>query len=538
MSRLTTQEKLQIILNDFKLFAKNFIRIIDNDGNSVPFILNPEQEEIIDTMQKYNVILKGRQIGGTSLSLAYMIYSACTKPDTNYVIISHHDKVSKKLFVKLKKMYKSLPHAKFPNLFPKEQLNNRDELYLSNGSRIEIATAKGDDMLRGGTYEFIHLSEMAFYPDDMQKEILTSAIPSLAKNETSMIWIESTANGVNTFCDLFKKSYKGGEVWKAYFFNWLAKGYEKQFKKAYDEAEAWYKSQNKGVRLSPKDLEHDEKILYEKYGASLRQLMWRRYQISLDSLEKFKQEYPTTPEEAFQGTQKSVFNLQMIQERIHNLINPIPYSECESDLPEVLKKYVNKSLFLFHLPKSKQRYWGGVDVASGGGGDTDNSTITIIDSDGEQVASFYANDIPVYKFAEICATLGRYYNNAFLAIERNSYGLPLIERVYNDHNYYNLMKQKTFDQKGRKKFQRGWNTNATNKSILISDFKEAFETGQILIHCRETLDQMAIYEEKEGKMGNKRGKGKHDDLVMSFALAVQARKVNKYYVDVVSKYVN
>ncbi|MEZ2737842.1 phage terminase large subunit family protein, partial [Aneurinibacillus aneurinilyticus] len=298
-----------------------------------------------------------------------------------------------------------------------------------------------------------------------------------------------------------------------------------------DEAEEWYKAQNKGVRLSPKDLEHDEKILYEKYGASLRQLMWRRYQISLDSLEKFKQEYPTTPEEAFAGTQVSVFNLSMIQERLLNLIPIISYNEL-SDLPEVLLPHIGKSLFIHQMPESKTRYFGGVDTASGSGGENDSSTISIIDPDGEQVASFHKNDIPVYRFAEVVAALGRYYNSAFLAIEKNSYGLPLIERVYNDYNYYNIMKQKTFDQKGRKKFTKGWNTNQTNKSILISDFKEAFETGQVLIHCRETLDQMAIYEENNGKLGNKKGKGKHDDLVMSFGLAIQARKVNKYYVDI------
>ncbi|MEZ2661292.1 terminase large subunit domain-containing protein, partial [Aneurinibacillus aneurinilyticus] len=439
--QLTTQEKLQVILGDFKLFTKNFIKIIDNDGNTVPFVLNPEQEEYIDTMQKFNIILKGRQIGFSTLSLAYMVYSACTKPDTNYVIITHHDKVSKKMFAKLKKMYKSLPHKKFPNLFPTELLNNRDELSLSNGSRIEVATARGDDMLRGSTYQFIHLSEMAFYPDDMQKEILTSAIPALAKNDTSMIWIESTANGYNYYQELFTKSYKGGEVWKAYFYNWLAKAYQKQFKKAHNEAEEWYKAQNKGVRLSPKDLEHDEKILYEKYGASLRQLMWRRYQISLDSLEKFKQEYPTTPEEAFAGTQVSVFNLSMIQERLLNLIPIISYNEL-SDLPEVLLPHIGKSLFIHQMPKSKTRYFGGVDTASGSGGENDSSTISIIDPDGEQVASFHKNDIPVYRFAEVVAALGRYYNSAFLAIEKNSYGLPLIERVYNDYNYYNIMKQK------------------------------------------------------------------------------------------------
>lgn len=35
---------LQKVVGDFRLFAKNFIKIIDNNGDSVPFILNAEQE--------------------------------------------------------------------------------------------------------------------------------------------------------------------------------------------------------------------------------------------------------------------------------------------------------------------------------------------------------------------------------------------------------------------------------------------------------------------------------------------------------------
>ena len=43
-------------MNDFKLFAKNFIKIVDNNGDTVPFILNPEQEQFINEMGKYNII--------------------------------------------------------------------------------------------------------------------------------------------------------------------------------------------------------------------------------------------------------------------------------------------------------------------------------------------------------------------------------------------------------------------------------------------------------------------------------------------------
>ena len=58
----------------------------------------------MDEMSKYNIILKGRQIGFTTLSLAYMLYSACTKPDTNYIIMTHHASVSKSLFIKMEKL--------------------------------------------------------------------------------------------------------------------------------------------------------------------------------------------------------------------------------------------------------------------------------------------------------------------------------------------------------------------------------------------------------------------------------------------------
>ena len=46
-----------------------------------------------------------------------------------------------------------------------------------------------------------------------------------------------------------------------------------------NEAETWFKLHNKGKRLSYDDLEHDERILRDKYKATFRQLMFRRYYI-------------------------------------------------------------------------------------------------------------------------------------------------------------------------------------------------------------------------------------------------------------------
>ncbi|MED0665313.1 DNA packaging protein [Bacillus badius] len=533
VKKKSNSKALQKVMDDFRLFAKNFIKIIDNNGESVPFILNPEQEQFTKEMTKYNVILKGRQIGFTTWSLAYMLYSATTKPDTSYLIMTHHNKVTQSLLKKIKKMYKSLPHDKYPELFPKLELNNRDGLYMSNGSNIMVSTAGGEDSISGNTFELIHFSEMAKYPNEAQEEIMATAIPALAKNPNSKIIVESTAMGYNFYQDLFMKAYRGKEsVWKAFFFSWLSEAYHKQFKHSFDESETWFKLHNKGARMSKKDLEHDEKILHEKYGATFRQLMFRRYYIETNSLEKFMREFPTTPHEAFAESNKAVFDTKKIIERLQNVIEPLPTNEIYDELPEILQPYINKNLFIYHMPKRGMRMYAGVDVASGSGGDNDNSTMSVYNAEGQQMASFYANDIPVYEFAKIVDSIGRFFNYAFICVERNGLGIPLLERLRKEMGYMNLLKQKIFNEKGKKKLQLGFQTTNTTKPILIEDMKENFELGMINIECVQTLEEMKIYQDNNGKLGNKRGTNLHDDLVIATAMAIQAMKQGKYYVDI------
>ncbi|WP_279401171.1 hypothetical protein [Piscibacillus salipiscarius] len=279
-------------------------------------------------------------------------------------------------------------------------------------------------------------------------------------------------------------------------------------------------------------LEHDEKVLKEEHKATYRQLMFRRHYIETNSIEKFKREFPTTPEEAFNTTNVGVFDTNKIVERMQHVIDPIETNEIYDELPDVLKPYINKSLYIYRLPKPSVRCYGGVDTASGTGGSNDNSTISIFNAEGQQMASFYANDVPVYKFAEVVNSLGRFFNYAYLCIERNSYGLPLIERVRKEYGYLNLLKQKTFDKKGHRKLQLGFQTTNVTKPIIINDFVEHFDLNMIVIECVETLEEMKIYQDNNGKLGNKRGEDRHDDLVISVAMSIQAMKHAKYYVEI------
>ena len=183
---------------------------------------------------------------------------------------------------------------------------------------------------------------------------------------------------------------------------------------------------------------------------------------------------------------------------------------------------------MFKNIKPNQRYYAGIDTASGSGGD--NSAISVFNSDGEQVAVFYDNKIPIYKFSDVVYDLGMMFNYAFLVVEKNSFGQSVIEKLRAERQYLNMYKMKTFDNRGKRKYTIGWITTSASKPRLVQDFKEQFEKNLILINDISTLDEMKIFIEADGKTSNKRGDGtNHDDLVIASALAIQGMKCGKCY---------
>jgi len=531
---LTPKEKIQLIFDSFELFSKNFLNITDNNNDVVPFNLNDAQKDIEKLAQtnRFIIVGKARQSGVSTYVLCKALWRALTNENENILIVSYKGDSAKALFDTLKRINDYVPRERYKGLFPTVKRENRGELLLSNGSRISSVTAGNKSIGRGSTYTYIHLSEFAFYAS--QETQLLSVEQSLAKGSESQLTIETTSNGTsNHFFTLYNKALKGDSKYVPVFIPFYHKLYKKQFAHDHDEAMAWHMANNKGKRLSKEDLEEDELLLFND-GANLKMLAWRRWKImDMQGIEQFYQEYPANPMQSFISTSTSVFDQNKVLGRISNTIPPLSRKEVAGlapELPEYLLSYVGKGLELFHLPEPNMRYYGGSDVASGSGGNNDSSTLVIFDADGQQVMSFYHNKVAVYLFAQILNDLGRFFNYAFLCVERNSYGLPVIERLRKEYDYLNLYKQKTFDERGKRKLQLGMITSAKTKAIYVSDFKESFEMGLINIECMNTLQEMQLFIENDGKMGNKRGAKNHDDSVIASCLAVTAMKENKYYV--------
>lgn len=528
-----SNSKIQIIFDSFPLFAKNFIHITDNDNNVVKFELNDAQLEINELMEhnRFVNVMKARQAGISVFTLGRALWRALTRENENILIVSYKGDSAKALFEKLKLMNDYIPREKYPNLFPSVKRDNRGELLFSNGSKISSVTAGNKDVGRGSTYTYIHLSEFAFYSN--QEKQLLSVEQSLAKGSESQLTIESTSNGTgNHHYKLSMQALKNKSKYAAYFVPFYHKLYAKQFAHDYLEAKEWYKARNNGKILTRNDLDEEEMALH-KEGATLGCLMWRRWKmLDMESESDFYQEYPANPIQSFLTSGNAVFDQAKVLNRLSYANEPINKNEVAKVIPKELSKWNSKGLSIFKFPERSKRFYFGIDTASGSGGNNDSSTIVGFNDEGEQVLSFESNKIAVYEFAELIDVLGRFYNYAFLVVERNSYGLPVIERLRKERGYVNMFKQKTFDERGQKKLQLGFITSEKTKAIMISDFKEQFEKGLINIHSKTLLQQMQMFVDNNGKLGNKRGNTdkNHDDLVITAALSVQGSKANKWYV--------
>lgn len=518
---MTKEEKFIVCWNNPYLFSKNFLKIANKKGEVVPFIWNKPQKDFIDNLDSYNIILKSRQMGLSVCVCSLAIYYAITEPNCVCLMLSHNDESTRAIFNKLKAIYNSLPNP----LKPKLLRNNRSELQLANGSIISCSTMGRTDKGRGNTAKLIHISEFAF----VNSEVATKQLLSLeqALRPDGHLIIESTANGLNFFHNHYQKSKKKENAYKSFFYNYIDGSC--MFLDEYKKYKKIWKNIN-GHSFSEEDLTEEERQLMNDYeGMTLDILCWRRLKIQNSSVDQFNQEYPLTDEMAFITSGDNVFD----NERITQVLRALQLKKDKylnkkelSDLPIELSKFYGKSFFMYEKPIPGMKYYIGVDSSEGIG--KDYSTCVVMDKDGKEVAMFKNNKIKPYAFAEFINELGRYYNKAYLVVEKASGGHSVIERLRYEYKYMNMAKYKSYDQFNRVQWQIGFDTNSKTKGLIINDLREMFEKGQILINSADTVEEMKVFEIKEnGSMGAM--SGYHDDLVMATALAIVGVKSGKYY---------
>lgn len=183
----------------------------------------------------------------------------------------------------------------------------------------------------------------------------------------------------------------------------------------------------------------------------------------------------------------------------------------------------NLVIFTKDLKKANGCYVIGADVAEGLE-EGDYSCAQVLDRRTcEQVAIWHGHCSPE-EFASILYNMGKFYNNAFIAPERNFHGYGVVNSL-REKKYLRLYYDKDRAAEvihnsptGKKTY--GWETNARTKPIMIQTLSSFIRDKHIRLNDMHTVDELISYVyNKDGQTGAMGGC--FDDRVIALAIALQ-----------------
>jgi hypothetical protein len=183
-------DRLAPKLRDQRWRIDNLYFIKNEKGERVRFRPNLVQRDFLDNMHDFNVILKSRQLGFSTLIMIYMLDHCLFNRNHACGVIAQGLNEAQDLFQnKIRFAYDNMPQQ-IKDMVPALQDSAR-KMTFQNGSSITVGTS-----LRGGTNQVLHVSEYgkiaARYPEKA-KEIKTGAFNTVHAGQK--IFIESTAEG-------------------------------------------------------------------------------------------------------------------------------------------------------------------------------------------------------------------------------------------------------------------------------------------------------------------------------------------------------
>jgi hypothetical protein len=297
----------------------NLYWIVDKQAQTVRFRMNDEQRDFVQRLWYRNLILKARQKGFSTLLQIIHLDQAWWNPNHNGVVIADTLPNASKLFGKIEYAYARLPDA-LQEAYPVVKrevgtllsIGHTDDAGKPANSTISVTVSS-----RGGTVQLLHVSELGKiglkFPQRAE-EINTGAIPSVPPD--GVVVIESTAEGAfGLFWDLcepaIKRWHEGAREtrldWRLHFYAWFTSA---EYRLPDDEVPlveippklaAYFRQKEVELGIT---LDANQRAWYAKEKERLKS--------------KMKQEYPSTPEEAFeQAIEGAIFGEQMTWLREH-----------------------------------------------------------------------------------------------------------------------------------------------------------------------------------------------------------------------------
>lgn len=533
---MTDQEAELLILRayedfaDHQRFAEESLSLRGKSGELIPYRFAPSQakfyESIADQERRgvpiRQVWLKARQVFGSTTVAGYFFQKLAFHEGRHARVIAHEVSASGDIFSYYKDFDKH--YQPFRGLIAKSALvaDSQNQITWANDSWARILTAANVKTARSARVSYFHASEMAFWPNATQ--LWRGMIGSCPDTPDTAIIAESTANGLgNEFCDLWEMASAGNSIWNAVFFAWWE---HPEYLRTFAAPEE--------KRRFADSLDKTERQLIETLNLTLEALNWRRHRLAefQGDIDGFRQEFPSTPEEAFLVSGRPRFSI--VDLAAMPVVREPQRGKLEERMqgPRLELSFIVDdygALNIFRKPEQGHSYAIGADTAQGldanegkGSQDPDYSAAAVFDVDtGDQVAAFRDRIEPA-EFARLVCTLGAYYNWAFLVPETNGNGIATIQKIlelqYPGLLIYQAEPSPDEIAANRSVNRYGWKTTVVTRPQMLSLLDDAIRTRAIAIRDPQTLMECRTFVVKPSGKAEATA-GKHDDTVIAIALA-------------------
>lgn len=568
------------IKHDFFYWAASLANIKNKEGGgNILFVLNRAQRRLVLRLEKMRltgkpirlILLKARQWGGSTAIQLYMAWIQLVHKKGWYSAIIAQDNSSA---IRIKEMYSKLLKEYPPSMLglpDSHELEfgsyggSKNDYIIKHGGKVardtvvSIGSVVSPDAIRSGDIAMMHASEVGVWKETEEwnaSKIIRSVSGAILNRPLTMIVYESTANGTGNFFhnEWVRANKPEGDPEKsqmeAFFVPWYEiELYEKPFDndKEREEFASWL---IKNMDNDKPDGHPDPGTYYWWLwgkGATLENINWyvtarKTYSEHAD----MAAEYPSDDIEAFKHSGHKVFDLYKLSEMRKTCMLPDFVGDIYADAVTGKKAFSNihlvpnerGNLKIWEEPdretKMSERYIVVVDPQKGKSSSADPSCITVIDRfwmiDGgdETIVAEWHGSIDMDLLAWKAAQIAKFYNNALLVIERNTYdnvkgkamdeGEFIIDQVADAYSnmYIYIPAGKV---KERLSTSYGWFTNGSTKPTIINNLIAVVREMKYTEREEKAIDEMTYYERKDdGNWGAM--EKKHDERVITRSIGL------------------
>jgi len=516
MSNLTREQVLIEYVKcsrDIEYALKTYLETYDNTVKKyVPLELFPDQVTLLNDYEEYNenIALKYRQAGVSTVTAAWMskklVFARKETPEKILIIANKLD-TSLEMANKIKSFVGQWPS--WTGIDFDKAKNSQRHYKLTNGCEVKaVATSK--DALRGFTPTILVFDEAAFIEAD--SDFWSACMASLSTG--GKVIVVSTPNGNDPiYYEIYDQALRNMNDFKITEMYWYRDPRYTSDLYFVKTDDAIHYLLNKEEYDPTKIISWADKPFLERDFEVAKEFIKDGYKPCSDWFERMvkklkydKRKVSQELECNFLGSGDNVFDSRLMQKIRENY------------LVEPQNKMLGNQLWIWKDPVIGHKYIMGVDVSRGDS--EDFSSFQLVDFDTREQVAEFVGKLPPDTMAEICYKWANMYS-AYIVIDITggmgvSTSRKLQELGYKDLYVDGVELGNTwkYNPKSAEKIP---GINFNNKRVqIIASYEEAMR-HDFKIYSHRLYNEMDTFIYINGRPDHQ--KGRHDDLLMSIAMA-------------------